>query len=239
MSKILKAVKKNRHGLDLSQQLGTLGYKNVFPAPDPEQHLEFEQLANNLINLQSGDKGIAVTFCSTARNEGASFVSFNAARYISLILDRNVAWIDANFVSPQKIVTEESVDFRTLLMDPPLLDNELTTTQFTVIPHGDRHIKQTDYLLGPNYRALLDSCASRFAYTIIDAPAMNSSIDAGHIARATQGLVVVVEAQRLKHEVIRESIQAQENSGVNVIGTVLNNRAFEIPSFLYRKMSNL
>jgi protein-tyrosine kinase len=239
MSKILKAVQKSRHGLDLSQQLGTLGYKNVFPPPDTEQQLEFEQLANNLINLQSGDEGIAVTFCSTVRNEGSSFVSFNTARYISLILDKNVAWIDANFISPQKIVTQNSVDFRTLLMEPKLLDNEVTTTQFTVIPHGDRHIKQTDYLLGPNYRALLKACASRFAYTIIDAPAMNSSIDAGHIARSTFGLVVVVEAQRLKHEIIAESIQAQENSGVNVIGTVLNNRSFEIPSFLYKKMSNL
>lgn len=237
MSKILKAVQKSKFDVDIDFQLSTVGQTALFPQPPREQKEEFAQLANSLINLQSADQGIVVTFCSTSSGEGASYVSYNTARYISWIMEKDVAWIDANFHSPRLPFDDDVVDFRSLLLDPDLLDRLPHGPQFTVVPHGDRHIKQTEYLRSDNYNRLLMGLSERYPFTIIDAPPMSSSIDVGHLARATSGLVVVVAARRLKHEVIQENLQAMQNSGVHVLGTVLNQRSFDIPGFLYRRMS--
>jgi len=228
--------KKSGHEFDLEFKLKTLDSANLFPQPPGPQMAEFERLANSLIALSSGKTGIAVTFASSIPGEGTSYVSFNTARHLSIMLDLRVAWIDANFTSPQKRPIDCPVNFRKLLLDPQLADKLQTTGQMTVIPNGSQSIKQTDALLGDRYLNLLDKLNREFAFTIIDAPAITQSIDVGHLAKPTAGLVLVVESRRLKHEVLSHNIDDMRAQGVNVIGTVLNKRTFDIPGFLYRRI---
>ena len=50
---------------------------------------------------------------------------------------------------------------------------------------------------------------------------------------------MVIEARRLRHEVVNNGIKNLRNQGVNVLGTVLNRQVFDIPAFLYNKMQSL
>ena len=228
--------KKSGQNLDIEFKLKTLDSGDLFPQPPGRQMAEFERLANALIGMHTGDCGIAITFASSIKGEGNSYVSFNVARPLSLILDMRVAWIDANFISPLKKPMNSPVDFRSLLMDPKLADQLQGAGQMAVIPNGNRPIKRTDILLGNRYPELLEKLSRDFAFTIIDAPPITQSIDVGHLAKPTSGLVVVVETRRLKHEMIRHNIDDMRGQGVSVIGTVLNKRSFDIPGFLYRRL---
>ena len=228
--------KKSGHEFDLEFKLKTLDSGDLFPKPPGAQMAEFERLANSMIAMLSGESGITVTFASSIKGEGNSYVSFNVARHLSIILDMRVAWIDANFVSPLRKSIDSPVDFRNLLLDPQLASKLQGAGQMAVIPHGNRPMKQTDILLSNRYLDLLEQLNKDFTFTIIDAPPITQSIDVGHLAKPTAGLVIVVETRRLKHEIILHNIKDMRSQGVNVIGTVLNKRTFDIPGFLYRRI---
>lgn len=231
--------KKSGLALDLEFKLKTLDSGDLYPRPPDPQMAEFERLANSLISMYTGETGLAVTFGSSVKGEGSSYVSYNVARHLSVMLDLRVAWIDANFISPVKKPIDSLVDFRSLLLDPELVDNLRNAGQMAVIPNGKRPLKQTDILLSNRYHDLLQRMTSEFAFTIIDGPPISTSIDVSHLAKPTAGLVLVVETRRLKREVILHNIEDMREQGVNVIGTVLNKRTFDIPNFLYKKIAGL
>ena len=56
---------------------------------------------------------------------------------------------------------------------------------------------------------------------------MASKADAG---------VLVVEAERIRREVIQRSIGTLEDLGANILGVVLNKRRYPIPGFIYRML---
>lgn len=236
MTKILEAMRKTGGTSDFAFRLETMGGEKLFPPPAGRQIGEFERLANELLSLHTGRDGMVLTFASSVSGEGSSYVSFNIARHLTVMLDRKVAWIDANFNSPQRRIESADHDFRSLLEDPSSFSGDVFGGNLAVVPNGDSKFKATHLITDPGYRKLLDSFRANFFFTIVDAPPILESVDLVHLARPTDGLVVVVEARRLKHEIIRHGIETVGAQGVNVLGSVVNRRRFDIPGFLYRKL---
>lgn len=237
MSKILEAMRRvEPESLDFGFKLATLDRVALFPAPPKAQMAEFEQLANALIARHDGTTGKVVVFASTASGEGTSYVSYNVARHLSYMLDRKVAWVDANFRAPQGRLAAEGATFKGMLQNPGLFPELKTAGNLVLVPHGHENIKSVDLLSGENYLALLDSFQRNFYFTILDAPPILDSVDVAHLAEPTLGLVLVIESRRLKHEIIRHGLETLATQKINVLGSVLNKRVFDIPGFLYRKL---
>lgn len=238
MSTILDAMRKSsQETADIGFRLATLDTVNLYPPPKRRLLGEFEQIANALIaRHQEAAIGQVVTFASTVSGEGGSFVSYNVARQMSFLLNRRIAWVDANFLSPQRRLDGEAVGFRDLLQNPDLFAEINMGSGLVLIDNGDAGIKTTDLLRSQHYTALLEHFRRHFYYTIIDAPPVLESIDAAHLAAPTMGLVLVVESRRLKYEVIRHGLEELGNQKISVLGTVLNRRRFDLPGFLYRRM---
>lgn len=237
MSKILQAMRKaGSPEVDYAFQLSTIDGVSLFPPPHPRQRAEFDQLSNELINQHDGSTGQIVAFASTVAGEGSSFVSYNLARHLSSLLDRKVAWIDANFRSPQPKLEGHGLDFRSLLLNPELFVDLRTAGNLVLIPHGERPIKAVDLLTSGNYVTLLEHFQRSFFYTIIDAPPIIEGGETPHLAAPCLGLVVVIESRRLKHEIVRRGLEIMANHKVRVLGSVLNKRVFDLPAFLYKKL---
>lgn len=198
--------------------------------------VQFERLADSLINLsrERAEGSSSVVFSSTLRGEGCSFISYNIARHLSVMLGSKVVWIDGNFISPQRRLMNGGVGFRELLRDPSRVEEIASGPNFVTIPNGEGDIKQTRLLSGSHYRNLLEALDEKFKFIIIDAPAVNESVDVGRFAQPTMGVVLVVESRRLKYEVVQHSIDSIRSQGGDVLGTVLNKQSFEIPDFIYR-----
>ena len=178
MSKILDSVKIRSGGEDeINLRLANLGRNSLFPLPRERQRREFETITNSLMNLHDGSSGEVVVFASSVKGEGASFVSYNVARFISVIFDRSVAWVDANFRSPQKKLHSDGIDFRSLLQDPDLVASIPAGDTFQVIPHGTAPVKSTGLLTSDNYLRLLKGLQDRFFFTVIDGPPILDTVD--------------------------------------------------------------
>ncbi len=237
MSKILTAMQKaSPKGVDIGQRLQSLDRGNLYPPPPLEQAKEFEQLANSLINLRDGIGGKTIVFASTYSGEGSSYVSYNCARYLTLMLDRKVAWIDGNFRNPHQKLKNLDLKLYDLLVAPESLPDLEAGPEVVVIGNGKNPRKVVDLLTGPNYRRLLDKLQENMYFTIIDAAPIMESVDIAHLAQETMGLVLVVESQRLKYEVVQHGLEKVRSQGVEVLGTVLNKREFQLPEFLYKRL---
>ena len=239
MSKILDAMRKASRGGspgDYRYQLETIEGGNLYPVPDERQLAEFEKIANILIAMHEGTVGKVVTFASTTSGEGASYVSYNIARQMAYMLERPIGWVDGNFRSPNEKLTDQKLSFRHLLQHPDDAQKLKVPGNLCVIGHGDIPLKSVNLLNSDNYPRLLTAFQQKFFFTIMDGPPIRESADLVHLAEPTDGLIVVVESRRLKHQVVRHGIDTLKAQNVDVLGTVLNKRVFDIPGFLYNKL---
>ena len=61
-----------------------------------------------------------------------------------------------------------------------------------------------------------------FDYVLIDCPALAVSDEAALLASSVDGVVLVVEAERTRHEQIRQATQTLEMANGKILGLVLN-----------------
>lgn len=237
MSKILQAMQKSGFaGPELDRKLESLGAVDLYPLPAPGQRQEFERLANSLLSRCGPEGGLIVGFAGTVSGEGASYVSLNAARYLSAMIDRKVAWIDADFRSSHTRVLGRGLGFSEMLVDPDDFLRSYPENNLVLIPNGNAKVKAADLARSPTYPRLLSEFRSRFFCTIMDLSPVIESVDVVHLAEPIDGLILVIESGRLKHEVISHGVATLAEHGVNVLGTVLNKRSLAIPRSIYDRL---
>ena len=85
-------------------------------------------------------------------------------------------------------------------------------------------------------RSNLREVRKEFAYVLIDAEPVGQQADAAALGQATDGVVLVLEANATRRVAALSAKEALEAAGVRLLGTVLNDRTFPIPEKLYRKL---
>lgn len=238
MSKILDAMQDGSGDrADRSDYaLGTLDKASLFPPPPEKLLLELDHITGSLISRRKSECGMTLVFTSASSGEGVSFVSYCIARHLAYLLGGRVAWIDANHLSPTAKLANETTGFRDLISKPELVDSLPADAGLTLVGHGRTEVKLTELLTCGNYEQVIKRCNERFFFTVIDAPAILDAMETAHMARYADGSVLVVEARRLKHEIIRHGLESLRSQGGAIVGTVLNKRVFQIPGYLYRKL---
>jgi len=98
-------------------------------------------------------------------------------------------------------------------------------------------LSNSDSACGPEQlRSSLGGVRKEFAYVLIDAEPVGQQTDAAALGQATDGVVLVLEANATRRVAALSAKEALEAAGVRLLGTVLNNRTFPIPEKLYRKL---
>ena len=85
-------------------------------------------------------------------------------------------------------------------------------------------------------RSTLRELRDQFAYVLIDASPLGLYADAAVLGQATDGVVLVLEANATRRVAARNAKETLEAANVRLLGTVLNNRTFPIPEKIYRKL---
>jgi Mrp family chromosome partitioning ATPase len=82
----------------------------------------------------------------------------------------------------------------------------------------------------------VDSLRVNFDNILIDCRPLKYSSDAAVLAANADGVVVVVEAGRTRHEEILNAQRTIEVAGGKLLGFVLNKRKYPVPEWLYRRL---
>ncbi len=238
MSKIFEAYKKKvGTDTDLSIEISRAGSISLYNSPDASQKNEFNQLANRLLGYRVEPRGALLAFASTSPGEGSSFVSYNTAVYLSTVYHKQVAWIDANFLSPQKqLMHQDGPDLSSLLQHPSGLQDLTPTGNLTLIPGGSNLAQNRGLFAHQKCRDLLMGLTQRFDFVLIDLPPVLNTSDTALIASLTDGMMLVIRQRFLKREIVSHGIEGLRAKSVNVLGAVINKRTYDLPKVIYDRL---
>lgn len=87
-----------------------------------------------------------------------------------------------------------------------------------------------------SFHSMVSTVSAGFELVILDLPPVSQSIVGPALAKALDGVVLVVEAERTRSQAVRATQKTISMYGGNVLGVVLNKRRFHIPNFIYRRL---
>ncbi len=175
------------------------------------------------------DNGNLIMVTSSVPGEGKSFNSINLAMSIAMELDNRVLLVDADVARPSvlnllglppaKGLMDVLLDENVGLPDVLLRTN---VEKLTILPAGMPHKNATELLASGSMRALLVELANRYHDRIIifDSPPLMVTTEAPVLAQSMGQLVLVVEAGRTTHTMVKQALSKVKGCPVKLL--VLN-----------------
>lgn len=74
----------------------------------------------------------------------------------------------------------------------------------------------------PRFARMVECCAPKFAYLLVDAPALSECSDALSLAKVCDGALLVVQSGGVTHQELRQAAHLLQGCGLPLLGTVLN-----------------
>jgi len=173
--------------------------------------------------------GNLIMVTSSLPGEGKTFTAINLAMSIATELDKTVLLVDADVAKPA-VSRVLGIDTREGLVDYLLgevgnLSDILMRTnvpKLTVLPAGKKHGHSTELLASEGMKSLLQELCHRYPDRIVifDSPPLLATSEASVLASQMGQLVMVIEADRTSHEVVKEALALVDSS--MIIGLILN-----------------
>jgi len=205
---------------------------------------QMQTLFRSVEALLSGvEAGTMIMFSSAHPGEGKTTVCGGFAATLAQNCGKSVLILDGDRdqVLTRHWGTQKNVTRSMLEKDPQAILH--TGKRFGAT--GSVSVVQVGSLLGaPNgssaeigeVAALKSTLTKTFDYVLIDAPSVADLSWAPAIGAMTDGVILVVQAERTRWPVALNSKQEFEGSGAKVLGVFLNRRRFYIPARIYRRV---
>jgi protein-tyrosine kinase len=212
----------------------------LLPSP-VELDLENEMvtLYQNIEALLSGIEKRTIEFIGSRSGEGTSTIIREFARVAAKKLDKSVFLLDVGRHNQKQCVyfhiTPDSGWEE--VAGEGVLNGEfarISEMDVEVCPNSNS-LPKTPNFYSPQITSFWDSLRKSYDLVLIDAPPAEESPDGIEIARRVDGVVLVVEAEKTRWQVVDNLKGKIEHCGGNILGVVINKRRFYIPENIYRR----
>jgi capsular exopolysaccharide synthesis family protein len=198
---------------------------------------EFQRVFLKLENLSPAKEAKSLLITSSIMGEGKSTIASFLAISISQFGDRSTVLLDADLRKPaiSKLFDVDSSPGLTDLLQgranlqkiikPTILGNLKIITGGLPTPNVDK-------ILGlQSLKDLFTQLKSSFEFTIIDSAPVMMLPDTLNLSQTVDGVILVVKAGVTPKEVVKRACEALQDSGVNLLGVILNNVKGALPDY--------
>ncbi len=188
-------------------------------------------------------EGLALGLTCCISGEGVTTIATNIALAAAMQDQGRVVVVDAHFARPRAArlleapegagladVLEENADLEDCLQPAdtsPLID---------VLSAGTAASRRTAKLTTVTARSILDDLQRKYSLVIWDLPPAGCLSHTLAVAPSLHGVILVVEAERVKRQVVQSVKEQLQECDVNLYGVVLNKRRHHLPGWLYRRL---
>jgi len=173
-------------------------------------------------------------------NDGRHFDADNGAIRIN---KKGVLLIDANFEQP-RLHQLFGVTLNPGLMEYVRSKNSSSSIftktargiQARLITSGKYNSDCPDPWSSEKIKYLFYQLREQFRFIIVDAPPIIGHPETIALSKLTDGVLLVVKADKTRLEVIEQARQQLKNAGVAVLAAVLNDRKYYIPEGIYKRL---
>lgn len=201
---------------------------------------------------REGVSSVAANFATT--------LSEDTSRRV-LLMDGDLRHPSLHRMFPKDYLKKVASEVRTD-EDEPRFDNELVISKGYGVPAvlGDKDLTQPawklvktnsnlDVLLARRriadpgelfqmreFGEFLNYAKQRYDVIILDCPPVYGGSGSTILSSKADGVVMVVEAGRVRRQAVSRAIELLEETGAQMLGVVLNKRRFPIPNVIYRML---
>jgi len=185
-----------------------------------------------LASAVPGERPRVLYMCAVTPGEGTTSLVWSQAASLAAMGDASVLLVDCrrNESSLSGVVARLQEDSSTLervgdLQPTPLENVTLVTCR---VDQEERPFAELPTIIG-QWRDL-------FNQIIVDGPPFEEISNLSSLRGVIDGVILVVESEKHRAEVLTSIIDSISSSGVPVIGTILNRKKKWIPEFLYSRL---
>lgn len=182
-----------------------------------------------------------VLFAGVEGENGCAGVCVRAGQTLARLAPQSVCVVDANVRRPvlHRLVGGDNHDgFATAVGRPgaaAMFARRWAPENMWLLPSGSSSPSDVDSLLTvERARACLLELAAQFDRLVVNAPPINLYAESLALSQLVDGVVLVLEANVTRREIVRNMKTRLEDLDVPLLGIVLNDRTFPIPNALYR-----
>jgi Mrp family chromosome partitioning ATPase len=161
--------------------------------------------------LGGRDEGVVIHIMSATPGEGASSVARALAQKAAAMGSLSVFLMDGND-------TGQGSAFAAIKQSKSYLLNTEAANTSVNDPAG--------------IHAVYAACRQEYQLTIVDCPSVYSGKFFETMPKLSDGIILVVQAEKLRPAMVRQVIQIVEQQGIGIYGVVLNKAHQYIPKFL-------
>lgn len=218
---------------------------NVALTLSPEVSQYFFTLRDRVLGAlgQRGAAGHTLVVTSCHHGEGVSAVALNFALALAEADEHGkVLLCDANADSPavHKVFQVEQSPGLTEAVagqcEPEAAIRRTGVEALDILPVGDGRMSPSGIVDSPRLAPILAALKEEYRVVVLDAAPVIECSATARLAAASDGAVLVVEAERQRWEVAQRATDLLTDAGARIVGAVLNRRRFHIPAFLYDRL---
>jgi len=210
---------------------------------DPYVEEQYHKLRRHLLPNAKRAAVKVVMVAATDHGEGCTTTAAILASTLAQSGGSKILLVDANLRTPAlDEVFEPGQGYKLIgLSDKVLAEAPLDQTIYeTDIPNlyfmpCGKAVASPSYVFESEPIAqMLATLREQFEFIIFDGSPLRDYSESCFLAEKMDGVILVVEAERTKAEVLRKIRKDLESTGVNIIGVVLNKKKNYIPEYLER-----
>jgi len=213
----------------------------AFHSPDSPVTEQYRTLRTNIAAGQSKNAVKTFAITSAIQGEGKTITAINLA--ISMAHDLNkkqILLVDADLrrgsMAKYLGITPE-ISLSDIVSNGNTVDDALLSIgidNLTVLPAGKSPKNPAEILGSVKMNNLLKDLKQRYDYVIVDTPPIIPVTDAGVIGAQTDGVIMVIQANRTQKGVVEHGEDLLRQADAKILGYILTNVQYHIPAYLYR-----
>lgn len=214
------------------------------PIEDPRKEMpaRFKNALQLLASMSLRTKATPpriLMFVGAGQGVGTTTVCLMFARFLAERLGQKTLIADANYAD-RNLSKTFGADSKPGLTDILAGETDVATTASTfsgtldLLPAGQESLLPATLLsISRNMRGDMEKLLESYDLILLDASPL-SGPESFNLAKVVDGVIVVAQSEKTRREVLRVTKEQLSQVDANLAGSVLNQRKFHIPSWLYR-----
>lgn len=232
----------DRGRLETERRSSSLGVPAEFALSQETNEPAYERIVQKLLAFRRTPRQGVILVSGALSGEGTSTITRNTALALCRGRSEQVVLVDANIRNPTQHIafeTDSAEGLVDVLKGPTSLTSAFRTDAslgLSLLTAGSHIESPANLLTTSALQGVMMALTSLFDWVIIDGPPLTTSPEGACLAAAAGGAMLVIRAEKTRQEVAESAKKVLEDTGVDLIGAVLNRRKYHIPRFIYNRL---
>jgi capsular exopolysaccharide synthesis family protein len=194
------------------------------------------------LKLQSKNQNVkTILFTGTGSGNGCTTAIGMFSIYLATKMQERVLVLDLDVIKPEigKFFRhDEPRSFFEIYSGSSLQDFDVFESlkrNLVVVSNYDQPFEEAPSWIANNeFDEFIQKARSRFDYILMDSAPVALSMQTMILSSKVDAVILMLEAERSRRRVALKIKKDLEQSGANILGTIINKRKYHIPNWLYQ-----